>query len=305
MKRIKHMTLDFTTLCAYRTCPTKFKYSLLHGWRPETASDPLVFGQCIHEALACYHETGNPQATLGKFESVANETHLKELEPSAMRSVAHGTALLTEYFKQYENDAFGQFRPLMTKEQKPTLELKLETDINEWLTYDGLCDGVVSDTATGEHKGLEHKTSYVLGTQFANRMKPNDQLTGYVYLLQKNGYDIDTIVANGLQTARKKIETNPRDCFSRHETRRTPIELHEWREKLVRAASRMKADIETGLFDSNMPDACSMWNTRCSFTDVCNIAPQDRDRMLKGSFRKDPWHMFKIEWNEPHASHES
>lgn len=48
--------LDSTKMKAYKECPRKFFYEYLLGWRPDTTSIDLKFGEALHESLALIHE---------------------------------------------------------------------------------------------------------------------------------------------------------------------------------------------------------------------------------------------------------
>ena len=327
--KIKKLVIDYSGLATYRTCPRKFLYALVRRRAPVAPSDALSFGQCIHKALAVWH-TGGEVGTLelcehnfkefedlgstdyriphtcvrcrslAAFVESAKETNIVNLTPETARSVHHGLNLLWHYFRIY-GDPFSSFAPINTQEMKPAVELTLTaplrlSDRATEIWYRGTIDAAVTELSTEKIVGLEHKTTYYLNEAFLNRARLNDQVTGYIHLLRENVHpDIDTMIWNALQTAPRKIQTDPGACFARTSTRRTREQLQDWRENTICTCRRILHDLEEESYETDMPNGCVQWNSMCPFADVCNAPSAVREEILLSNYVDNPWEGHAIE----------
>lgn len=326
-RKVKHMTIDFTGLNTWRSCPQKFNYGYVVGRKPAAPSDPLAFGSCIHEGLAVWHSGSDdkndeickhnfdefisgPTKTyrvphdcvrcrmLAKFVEVAHETHLPQIPDDKPRSVVHGLNILWAYANAYGWPK-KTFVPLMDDDMNPRVEVAMSLDLKPWLTYRGRMDMVANEVTTGAIVGVEHKTTYYLNEAFLNKARLSDQVTGYIYLMKETiAPDAIGIYWNALQTAPRKILTDPGSCFSRNLTRRTDEQLWEWEKRTIRTAERIREDIESGVFSPNFPDACCAWNSLCAFADVCQAPRDDRDAILSASYAINEWEGVKVEYED-------
>lgn len=323
--KVKHITVDFTGLNTYRSCPEKFNFGYVERRKPVAPSDALVFGQCIHTGLAEWH-LGGPVGSesvceqnfielaasesleymvphdcarcrsLVAFANQARGTHLRELPDDRARSIRHGLNLLWAYYRAYGEDPFHSFKPAIGQDQKPLVEKMFTAKLTDRITYKGTMDMAAQDFNGNVH-GVEHKTTYYLNEAFLNKARMSDQVTGYIFLLQENVHpDVNSVVWNALQTAPRKIQTSPEECFSRTTTRRTPEQMLEWRENTILTVERMIEDIEREKFVKNMPDACCAWNSLCAFADVCNSPWASRKEILAAEYLENDWEGVLVEY---------
>lgn len=338
MPRISTLSLDYTALSAWRTCPRKFSYSMLYGYRTEESS-ALAFGRAMHAGLASWHtaahdlgmqeicehnraqlkESGDlpydvPHdcsrcSALYAFSREARQNNtLPALAATDARSIPNGLDILWRYIDHYDRTPRAHLRPeRVPGTGLPYCEQHLTMSLGDIphpsgtgevsLTYTGTIDLFGSDPASGELMVMEHKTTARLGETFFHRIKPNDQVTGYIALLQHQGYNVQTCLWNAIQTVRNKYESTPSECFARVKTYRTPTDIADWRHRVRYDAARIVTDIESGIFSANMPDACTQYNTLCPYADCCNAAADDRHRILQASFTHNPWPNFSVEVN--------
>lgn len=296
-----HMTLDYSAMSQYRMCPRKFWYRYILGYDTES-SDALAFGSSIHAGLATWHRGLEPGETIESlierviksFYDEGNKTAIREINPEERRSLSYGEKLLRAYIEVYKRDPENTFKAAKNGDEK-LVELSMKYRVNSWLTYSGTCD-MIGELSDGSLATIEHKTTSYLGQQFYNKAKPNDQITGYIYLARKLfGLDIQSAVLNGLQTVTTKLDKTPGDCFARVTTLRSTAEISEFEMEMVETAERIKNDIRSGFWLKNAPDACNLWNSLCPYSDVCNSSSENRIRILNGSFINRPWKNFKVE----------
>jgi len=313
------MTIDYTGIASYRSCPEKFRAAYLLKRSPVTTSDALSFGSGVHEGLAEWHRGGVVGTddicvhnfkefadfasveyrvphdcarcrAIAAFVKAAQQTQLVNLPSSSARSIPHGMNLLWHYARIY-GAPHAQFKPLILQDtMKPAVELMLTTEILPWLTFKGTVDMAAKEVLSGRPVGVEHKTTYYLNQAFLNRARLNDQVSGYIYLLQQNVHpDVTSICWNALQTAHKKLTTSPEECFARTTTRRSDAQLDEWKQNLIITAERIREDIERDLWQRTMPDACVAWNSMCAFADSCNAPKSERAMVLEENYIHNEW----------------
>lgn len=325
MREVRSLQVDYSTLSDYRRCGRLADYKLVRRRIPAEASAALAFGGAIHKALATWHRAVGldvhddvcaqfavapsitvPHACLrcaaiSSFYVAAYETSLADIVDGEARSIRHGIRLIEAYISQY-----GPPDSSFTPHSPSSLELTLKMPLGDLLvdgrrvtlTFAGTIDGIVRDPS-GDLLVLEHKTSFYLGSSFMSRVKPNDQITGYVALARANGFPVVGAIVNGLQTAHKKLEKEPSECFARAVTYRTPEELAEWQARAMRDSRRLVEDVESSTFSANAPDACTMFNTTCPFADVCNSSRESRPDILERAYIDNTWPMSKIVYGDP------
>lgn len=316
------LKIDYSSLALYRTCPRKFFYRYVLGHDAPEPSDALAFGTAIHEGLGDWHGNipGNtpthetrelcesaPEPTmcahchaLARYKALAETLPINAINPEEKRSVQFGETLLKAYIDTYNRDPFYGFKPLVGKDGLPTVELALEApmyeDSENTIIYNGRCD-MAAELPDGRIAAIEHKTAYRVGQDFVNQIKPNDQITGYLWLISNNGYPTcRTSIWNGLQTgAPKKLIDDPASCFVRVETSRTEAEIAEWKREVIDSCMDIIRDIKREYFRrGDAPKCCTQYFSHCTFADVCNSTVDMRRRLLDGSYPLRPWKGLEI-----------
>ena len=282
-----HLKLDYSAISTFRTCPLKFYHRYVRGLVAATATNEAqTFGKLFHQGLETLYRAGFPSAEAAEIFITNLDTEGLSQEPNARRGAEHLRTLLRKYVENYYPEvialrAFEQF---------------LEVPINDWLTYCGTLDGITQDGSV-----FETKTSSFLGSSFLDRMKPNDQATGYLYLLKKtsNGKNTsDRIIFNGASTSGYGLKSKPTswplwakpaEHFIRCETFRTDEDMETWERRLLADAERIRECIESELYSCNPPDSCTMFNSVCPYIDICRSRNANKETLIKTAFKLEPW----------------
>jgi hypothetical protein len=56
------MNYSYSQMSLYQTCPRKYRYKYIDGWRERELSASLVFGRCFEDAIASLYRGQDPGA---------------------------------------------------------------------------------------------------------------------------------------------------------------------------------------------------------------------------------------------------
>lgn len=323
MRRVVHITIDYTTLSSWRRCPTSFRYRYLEALskvsirEDEVSPDkgsPLEFGRMIHLALEKWHSgqhTASEVIDALLMEGAA--TSLVKVNPEGSRNLPHLVDLFSAYVRRYPQP-HGDFTPLEI-DGKQTLEHAYEIKLSDRITWKGHFDCLA--TSADGNVVVEHKTaSGDPRASFSDRMLPNAQAVGYSYgAATLLGQPTVPVLFNGLTTDRNQISEiwraehakkahhknyrPPYDPFLRSLIRITPAHHAEWRESVIRDVTRLIEDIEANSFSSNAPDACTVFNRRCAFDDLCKFTADERALQREFHYEQiEPWKGFRCQFED-------
>ena len=341
------LTIGYSVLAAFKSCPQKFINDYFLRLQPKNSGSgaaALNFGSLIHFGIeivgasklqslpsleACYGEidyltsgqppaldsAGNPLPELQSKHILIQALHamaafaasqryaLCAFVEDERRSLKHALLLMTRYvFHHYpeslQYETFEQF-----------LTASLGTINGVEVLYEGTVDGTTSDAL------VEHKTTSYLNTSFLDRINPSDQVTGYLWLLNKNFPDrnimktvFDGISTSGYgksygavtsQPARWTINTKPDTLFLRTETWRTQDQLNDWEVRTKDTISQLIDTIrkyqQGGLITRRAPDACTEFNSTCKFISLCRSTNAADEAQLRAAMYEpaEPWIGFK------------
>jgi len=285
------LKLDYSALSCFRTCPTKFLYRYAKGLVPQGATaEALEFGKLFHLGLERLYKLGFPGGA--QAEEVINTLPTGGLSPAP--EVRRGTEHLRQLLRAYVSNYHPEVLRLVQ------FETFAELPINDWLTYCGTIDGLLDDGTV-----FETKTTSFLGGSFLERMRPNDQATGYCVLASALvGTPVRRVIFNGASTAgwglKGSAQTwplykDPAKHFSRQETTRTEEEIEDWMRRLLLDAERIRTALEGGQWSANAPDACTQFNSTCPYIDLCRSRATNRAILIKTTMKEEPWKGCTIE----------
>lgn len=286
-------------------CMRKAQYSLVEKYKNNNESEATAFGGAIHKALEHWYCLPAEQRELtkaqadkassiqgdyekvqqGALESIRQFVIAAEpvrwLGDEDKRSVSNGIKILKAYFKHYLNDGLS----VVVDANGPVVERRLEAplyeDENTIIILHGTIDALMLDQVSGQQMVCDHKTTSVLGTQFYNRIKPNHQYTGYLWLAQQCGLTTSNLfLVNGIQVAKTKTE------FARQQTDRTENDFAEFKQTIIYTVKQFLSCHETGIYPMYAPNPCSNYGA-CAYLDVCSAPATMRESILKNSYTKE------------------
>lgn len=326
---MSELYIDYSTLSAWRLCPQKFRYeyqlNLARG-----STEALDFGTLMHfgcellgkagddvsatptqiEEEIAYLTSGEPPDPNRTDNTLLKVLHFTAIEGSAFplarlanderRSLKHALTLVARYAMHYQND------PLRYTTFEAFHQAYLgETPKGNNVFYRGTVDGLTADAV------IERKTTSYINSGFLNRINPNDQATGYLFLgrdLTGNA-SLSKIVFDAISTSgygrsweaktsqpdRWTINTNPEKLFLRTETTRSEDQIADWRRRVLSDADRLLEDYVADSVSANAPDACTMFNTTCSFIQLCQSSSAIRKTLEANTLRKtERWKGFEV-----------
>lgn len=331
MPKVASIILGYTTLAAWRKCPQYFSYAYLSGLRRAhplstyEKGSPLEFGQALHKGLETYYspltreetvafasEDGKSIAAVSRAQVAVEAatmcgmaSSLTNTAPDAPRSIAHIGALMSAYTQRYPLNA--ETFTVTDVEKEIDIILQEAAPDQPKIIWRVHIDGIIR-MADGTTAIIEHKTtSGNPAESLIDRMLPNDQAVGYSAALGGapvlfNGICSDrAALERYLDPAKraayvKRTHKEPFNPFLRHLVTVEPWMITRWKENVLRDVTRLIEDIETGSFSMNAPDACTLFNSRCQFSDLCKVNENTRVNLIEHCYDISPWHGFSVEY---------
>jgi hypothetical protein len=298
------VNINYSSLELMQTCMRKAYYTLHEGWSGAD-SEALVFGSAIHKGIEVWYV--QPRSQRNRVSSVCMDYQVSDLTnpehgktcarcmavdafrleaaalaclgPENKRGVENGVDILNNYFDTYIDDPY---EIVIGEDGNPLIECHAQAQIYRGfrltINYHGTLDIVFRDTITGDMFVGDHKTTWQLGQEFYNRLKPNHQYTGYVWLANRQlGLTTGKFMINGIQVAKTKR------ALARQFTERNEEDFAELKNAVVYNVKNYLACIESGVFPQNSPNPCTMYGG-CSFRSVCDLPASMRARGLELNF---------------------
>jgi len=308
-----HITVDInnSSLDLLQTCMRKSYYILERGLTSNTESPAMLYGSAIHKALETYYEGDINKRQITKqcvenFELMAHgqpndhtgclvcksvedfcimASPLINLDEYDKRSIPTGVWTLEHYFKRYADDPFV----VHCDEDGPMIERKFTHKFIEedHLTINlfGTIDVVLKNAQTSNIIVADHKTTSVLGNDFYNRLKPNNQYTGYILGAQQElGIDSEMFMINGIQVkAKPKTARGTIPNYVRQITNRTQEDFDELKTTLKYYVEQYIKCKESGFWPRGPVNSCASYGG-CKFLDVCSVPKTLHESILVNKF---------------------
>ncbi len=306
---LTEVSINYSSLELIQTCPRKAYYSLKQGLEKDVIAEPLVFGSAVHKALEVWYcaplenriasslicedyqvdpQTVPPDHTQNCARCLAIDAFresgevLSALAFDDKRSLDNGTAILNAYFDEYHSDPFVVFSDEKGAYVEKCVGHVIHEEPGLRIIFFGTLDLVLRDLITKELFIVDHKTTWALGSEFYNRIHPNFQYTGYVWLVRNAlGLDVSRFMVNGIQVAKAKRG------FARQFTERNDEHFEELRLAVVHNVKKYLEFEQSENWPQNTPNPCSMYGG-CSFRPLCEAPKELRGAITEANYvRKD------------------
>lgn len=290
--------LDSTKLQAYAACPRQYFFEYVLGWRVDTASNHLVFGQAWHAALEHLFQNGlNPKEILKAFD-LFMAVYRKSWPESTDAWFGGKTPeaaiyALAEYCHEYASD-FYKYEVAAT-EVFDYLPLSAQDSMVVKL------DAVLRSQDTNRMFIMEHKTGSSAGQWWARQWHLSLQVGAYIAACNFYYGQKDTAcIVDG--TFFLKTKRN----FQRELVSRSEDSINVWLQTVLSLIRRIEQDfvvlaeeddpsfVAQKSFPQN-PVSCEKYGG-CQFYDLC-LGVTNPLRLLQSSAQ--PPIGFKIEWWNP------
>jgi hypothetical protein len=245
-------------ISSFLSCQQKFYWEYIEGLVPKYRSKSLLFGDCIHKALAEYYSAtkgGNKwldcaNIAIEKFLSSMRELHEEyQYEEDYLADLSKGIVLLQEYSISTEHDQIIQYN--------------LETEVYKELTLPSgrVLTGNI-DLIVGSNPPViyDHKTTGWSISLSLQSLRMSNQATTYLSLCPQASHMVYNIL----------YQKESKTVFHREIVYRTADDLQKW---------IIQADAILGTISANVgksPDSwwrndknCFAYNHVCEYIDLC------------------------------------
>jgi hypothetical protein len=115
------MTYSYTQLSQYLSCPRRYRYRYLDGWREKDTRAAMLFGRAFEQALSAYFLREDPAAALFREWAVQRETALAYSNSSTWDGILRQGIQLLERFAQDDRIRIHQPRKNLQVQFKQSL----------------------------------------------------------------------------------------------------------------------------------------------------------------------------------------
>lgn len=288
---------DSTSLGLIKTCPRKYYYEMIEGWRSRGTILPLVFGIHYHKALESYdvakaegksHEAALAIATrcaLQIQEDTAEDiSYMPRNSGDTTRNRENLVRNVIWYLEHFKDDAA---KTLILKDGTPAVELTFKMEV-PFESPDGtpflLCghmDRVVD--WGGDIYVMDHKTTGgAISDHYWKGYSPNNQVS--LYTLAASVVLGDS--AKGVIISACQLGVNF-TRFARRQINRTQGQTKEWLRETELWIRNAEQYATQGYWPMN--ETSCMNYGGCSFQKICSADPSMRETFLKSDFVKRVW----------------
>lgn len=293
---LESKTWDNYALDCYRNCQEYYHKRIVQ--QIVKAGDIKVaadFGSAIHLALEHYYKSGMTDESIIEALEIFTKTYTHDIDEK--RTVGKGLEILSNYFLRYRHEPFNVVATEVggaCEIGDYTYTVRLDLAI-EWFNPKGIY-------------GFDHKTTSSLHRLL---VKPNNQITGYIYYINQVYENILGYMINGIgvyatdeeidksvpkvmssKTGKLIYAKKQRETFVRMPTSRSSIELEQWKKEVLHTIHQIEDSTERNVWVKHSPHYCCAYRGRCQYLDLC--LAQDPDSILQpllaaGIYEVKPW----------------
>lgn len=314
---------DSTSLGTFKTCPRKYYYTIIRGFRSRGESPHLTFGIHYHSCLEHYdkqralgsdHQTALRSALLKALtdtwvdreylhQAVWGSEELEKIplpdtgapweSEHPLKTRANLVRSIVWYLDEFQHDPA---KTVILADGSPAVELSFRFNVDEHLVLCGHLDRLV-EWNDGVYV-MDRKTSTTtLSSYYFDQYEPDNQMSLYtlagrlVYNSPVRGVIIDAAqIAVGFTR------------FDRGLTYRSESQLNEWltdARSWIAVASDMANDLDN--YEGRYPESTFPMNDKschqyggCPFRRICSKSPEVREAFLATDFEVKFWNPLEV-----------
>jgi hypothetical protein len=295
------LLIDNSSLEHFTTCPRQAYYSIVRKLKPSGERSALVFGGIIHKILetryrACTSLHAQSDQVTNLMLAVAEREFAKWTPPEDdFRTYSCAVEFIRRYEEQYP---FEQFEVLRGQDGSPMIEVPFAIPLGEieWLDkmvkviWMGKIDLVYISQNGGGLYVMDHKTTSIMGPNFAVPFEISHQLYGYAWAVEQlTGQQVSAVVVNGLGM-RKPTKTGKAFEFMRPVIPVQRLLVDEWKLDTMHIVSDFLENCRRGYAPKHTVWCVGKFG-ECPFRKVCTLPdPAQREVMLEsGEFTSNTW----------------
>jgi len=293
--------LDPSSIIDFQTCPRKFFYRYLLGWRPDIPNNHLIFGQALHTGLERLFNSqfSEVEEAVTDATAVWREHFPPEQDENYFPKTPHNLALALHLYAMTYGEQVNRDYEVMGVEVVGFVPVSFDYDIVFRL------DTVLKDKSTGKYSIWEHKSASGVSSLFDNQWILSTQVCSY-YLALTLTYGsefVDQVVIDQVVFYKRKgIRTDKPPV----ELRQLPIRMSEKQLAIVTTQTNVAIgdifyeyesleDQKKNQIMSSFPmrpPACTEYMQLCPYHDFCIAWPNPLHKMDLGpppGFRVEFW----------------
>lgn len=143
------MTYSYTQVSQYLTCPRRYRYRYLDGWKEKDTRAAMLFGRAFEQALSAYFLREDPAAALFHEWSVYRDTALEYSNGGTWDGMFQQGVQLLERFAQDDR--------IRIRQPRRNLQIKFTRSLANGNDFVGYIDAIGS--LDGQRCLLEWKTT--------------------------------------------------------------------------------------------------------------------------------------------------
>jgi hypothetical protein len=286
---------DATSITAFITCPRYYQLSILESWEPQNKSVHLLFGGWYAAALEQYFKNiangmDKEQSLRKVLRDVMFDTWEYDLDESgeiipdtgkpweSFHNTKTRDTLIRSivwYFDHFKDDPT---ETIHLSDGTPAVEYSFALPLDDTYVYCGHMDRV-SKYGEGNYIVDQKTSGTTITPRFFDQFSPDNQMSGYAWA----GKIIFDVPISGVIVDAVQIAVG----FSRYErgfVQRNNAVLEEWHANTMQVIAEASRAHESGNYRMNQT-ACGNYGG-CQFRKVCTRAPEHRDSVLRGEFKR-------------------
>lgn len=277
---------DSTSLTLLKTCPRKYYYTMIEGWKSKAEAIPLTFGIAYHKALELYDEARAEGADVQEATRQALRYCLGVSIPAGDNRRTKFTLVrsIIWYLEQFKNDPcetviLANGRPAVELSFRFTLDTTTPSGENYMLC--GHLDRLVR--LQDKLWILDRKTTgTTLSDNYFSHFNPDNQMSLYTFAGEiVTNEKVSGVIIDAAQLAVGFTR------FQRAFTQRTPAQTAEWLADTLSFIQLNEQFSQTQNYPMN-DTACDKYGG-CPFKGVCSKDPKVRESFLSADFEKRIW----------------
>ena len=143
------MIYSYTQISQYLSCPRRYRYRYLDGWKEKDTRAAMLFGRAFEQALAAYFQRDDPGAVLFREWSAHKDSNLEYSNGATWdRMLQQGIQLL---------DRFAQDDRIRVHQSKKNLQIKFTRSLPQGNDFVAYVDAI--GRLDGTHCLIEWKTA--------------------------------------------------------------------------------------------------------------------------------------------------
>lgn len=273
------MKVSFSSLTAFQTCPTMYKYRYVDGRVPVRDATALYVGTMAHEATAIWWQHG-PEEARDYLQSVCGD-----VDPVDVARIIGALSVYNPPKDKYE--IVGIEVPFKVRVYNPATNYPMHD-----VVLRGFADMLLLEKATGRLMVREYKTtaSEIIGFgPFWGKLMVDTQIAIYreafgadgvlydvtrkpqlrISAADRKGRETDTAILEAFQArVIAKCAEEPSEWHQFREIPKIPSEIDTDRESVYIGVKELVAGVKSGSYPRH-PHSCVMYG-QCRYLDVCS-----------------------------------